>query len=103
MAVATRTRQQILAADDGLCAFHFDSGERCENPVWDETYGLVVAQIAHICSGKEDGPRHDPSMDASRVDSKENLLLLCGSHHPVVDEMEGLTAFLLIFLGNGRR
>ncbi|MCX2950196.1 HNH endonuclease signature motif containing protein [Lentzea sp. NEAU-D7] len=46
----------------------------------------VVAQIAHIRSESFKGPRHVPGY--RKVNSEENLLLLCGVHHKPVDDHE---------------
>ncbi|MEW2163597.1 hypothetical protein AB0912_11440 [Streptomyces sp. NPDC007084] len=50
----------------------------------------VVVQIAHIRSEKKKGPRHDPSYPKESLHSFENLLLLCGQHHPPVDQHESV-------------
>jgi hypothetical protein len=46
----------------------------------------IAVQIAHIRSEKFDGPRYDPAYPGELVDTEENLLLLCGKHHTVVDQ-----------------
>jgi hypothetical protein len=53
----------------------------------DEGRGVweIAVQIAHIRSPKRDGPRHDPDFPSERLNSPENLLLLCGVHHHPVD------------------
>jgi hypothetical protein len=50
----------------------------------------VVVQIAHIRSEKKKGPRHVPSYPKESLHSFENLLLLCGKHHPPVDQHESV-------------
>ena len=46
-------------------------------------------QIAHIRSAKPGGPRHDPGYDGAKLNTDENLLLLCaGPHHDHVDKHE---------------
>ncbi|MEV7345502.1 hypothetical protein [Streptomyces sp. NPDC093544] len=47
-----------------------------------------TAQIAHIRSEKANGPRHDVNYPSSSINAFENLLLLCGEHHPPVDRHE---------------
>ena len=56
----------------------------------DESRGVreIAVQIAHIRSEKSNGPRHDPSYPVDRLNSFENLLLLCGVHHHPVDRNE---------------
>jgi hypothetical protein len=53
----------------------------------DRGHVTAVAQIAHIRSESPGGPRHDPDY-LGDVDGPENLLLLCGKHHPPVDRHE---------------
>lgn len=48
-----------------------------------------VVQIAHIRSEKPGGPRHDPLYEGD-INGFENLLLLCGVHHPAVDGHESV-------------
>ncbi|GHE54725.1 hypothetical protein GCM10018785_25180 [Streptomyces longispororuber] len=47
-----------------------------------------TAQIAHIRSEKTNGPRYDASYPPASINGFENLLLLCGEHHPPVDRHE---------------
>jgi len=47
-----------------------------------------TAQIAHIRSEKTNGPRYDASYPDNKINDFENLLLLCGEHHPPVDRHE---------------
>lgn len=48
----------------------------------------VSVQIAHIRSAKPTGPRHDPDYPKDKLNSDENLLLLCWTHHHPVDDDE---------------
>ncbi len=63
----------------------------CDEPLifHDREATTVVAQIAHIRSASPKGPRHDPEYRGD-VDGHENLLLLCGKHHPPVDRHESI-------------
>lgn len=47
----------------------------------------VVADECHIHSPRG-GPRHNPQLDPSKVDEYENLILLCRTHHKLVDDQE---------------
>lgn len=55
----------------------------------DRGAATVVAQIAHIRSEAPNGPRHDPAYVLD-INGPQNLLLLCGLHHPPVDRHESL-------------
>ncbi|MFS0885513.1 NACHT domain-containing protein [Aeromicrobium sp. 179-A 4D2 NHS] len=50
---------------------------------------MLIGEEAHIRSGRVNGPRHDPDYPESQIDSYENLILLCGTHHTVVDKQDG--------------
>jgi hypothetical protein len=45
----------------------------------------IAVQIAHIRSPKPGGPRYDSGYPAEKLNTEENLLLLCGVHHHPVD------------------
>lgn len=50
--------------------------------------GGVIGEEAHIRSSKPLGPRHDPAW-AGDLDAYDNLILLCPTHHTVIDENDG--------------
>lgn len=54
-----------------------------------EAYVTVVGEQAHIRSSKPGGPRHNPSYPRSKLDSHENLILLCPTHHKLIDDENG--------------
>lgn len=77
----------------------FGSASRCAYPECleplvfkDRGHLTVVAQVAHIRSEKPNGPRYDSNYDPALLNSFENLLLLCGKHHPAVDQHESVYA-----------
>ena len=46
----------------------------------------IVGEECHIISAKKNGPRHDSSFPTERLDSYENLILLCRIHHKLIDD-----------------
>ncbi|MDX2707335.1 hypothetical protein PV350_31445 [Streptomyces sp. PA03-6a] len=52
--------------------------------------GAVVGEEAHIRSSQLAGPRHDINYPIDRLDSYDNLLLLCPTHHSIVDKNNGV-------------
>ncbi len=52
-----------------------------------EGAGVIVGEEAHIRSGKPGGPRFDQAH--ANVDGYENLILLCPTHHALVDKNGG--------------
>jgi len=46
----------------------------------------VVADECHIVSSRSNGPRNDPSYPPEKLDTYENLILLCRVHHKMIDD-----------------
>lgn len=44
-----------------------------------------IGKIAHIVAHSDGGPRSDPEMSMEQRDSYENWVLLCPTHHDIVD------------------
>lgn len=70
------------------------SGARCAFPscrlplVQDETSqdpSKVIGEIAHIVAHSSDGPRADPTISDGDRRCEPNLILLCPTHHSIVD------------------
>lgn len=54
-----------------------------------QTQGVVLGEEAHIRSSKADGPRYDLNYSEELLDTYENLILLCPTHHTVIDKDGG--------------
>ena len=46
----------------------------------------IIADECHIISERENGPRYDQSYPKEKINSYENLILLCRIHHKQVDD-----------------
>jgi len=46
----------------------------------------IVGEECHIISARGKGPRHDPCYESEKLDSYENLVLLCRTNHKMVDD-----------------
>lgn len=73
------------------------SGNMCAFPdckktlVIDETLTddpSVIGEEAHIVAQKEEGPRGKSSLMPEQRDKYDNLILLCNTHHKIVDDQE---------------
>ncbi|MBN1866513.1 HNH endonuclease [Candidatus Sumerlaeota bacterium] len=93
MAITDWTRKILWGRSGNRCAMC-----RCDlvldsTPVDNES---VVGDECHICSGKNHGPRYDPTFLTDRIDELDNLILLCRVHHKMVDDQsETYTADIL--------
>jgi hypothetical protein len=72
-------RKRLYASHGGLCAF-----PECPYPA-SMPDGTPLLHIAHIYSFASMGPRGNPALSPSEVNDESNLILLCPSHHAVID------------------
>lgn len=81
------------------------AGGRCEYPgcnhaLWRDDLTLTKmnrAYLAHIIADREDGPRGDPVLSEQLKAAPSNIMLLCDTHHRLVDieDVEGHPVDLL--------
>lgn len=83
MSITNKTRKVLWGRSGNRCAI-------CKNEiVIDATaqdYESIIADGCHIISSRPNGPRHDPSFPPEELDSYDNLILLCRTHHKMVDD-----------------
>ncbi len=75
----TSTIIRLFAASGGRCAF-----PSCQAPL-ELSNGASVAEMAHIRSSVPGGARYDPDQRRDELNGHENLLILCPTHHALVD------------------
>jgi hypothetical protein len=79
------TIKLLFGASGNQCAF-----PACTNPVIAPgtpfSDPVVIAQICHIYAASDNGPRGKPGLSAAERNAPDNLILMCGHHHPLVDK-----------------
>lgn len=73
-----------------------DSGGYCQNPgcltelfkADDGELNIHLAEMAHIFSASDSGPRSNPSLTEEERGNYNNLLLLCANCHTMIDKAE---------------
>lgn len=78
----TKTVKRLFALSGNRCAFAV-----CQAAVVDAS-GTVVGEICHIKGASADGPRYDAEQSDEDRHGFNNLLILCPTHHKVVDDDE---------------
>ena len=78
-----KTVKRLFAVAGNRCAF-----PKCQNPIVDAESGSIVIEICHIKGEKITSARHDESQTPEERHGFENLILLCGTHHKVIDDDE---------------
>jgi hypothetical protein len=73
------TVKRLFADSGNVCAF-----PGCES-ILKDAEGHAIGEFAHIRSLTPDAPRYDPSLTPEGVNDYDNLLLLCPTHHAVID------------------
>ena len=81
--ISDKTRKILWGRSGNRCAI-------CKHELvvdaTDKDSEAVVGDECHIISSESNGPRYDPSYPQEKLDSYENLILLCRIHHKMVDD-----------------
>lgn len=83
MEITDKTRKLLWGKSGNRCAMcrHV----LCVDATLDDDES-IVGDECHIVSKKENGPRFDSAYPKDRLDSYENLILLCRIHHKQMDD-----------------
>lgn len=80
-----KTLKILFAESNNICA-----APGCNISVVDRVDSsapaVVISEVAHIHSIGKNGPRYDNSLSNSELNSPENLIILCPTHHTMVDK-----------------
>lgn len=76
----TKTIKRLFAVSGNRCAF-----PKCQSTLVDTDTGKVTGRICHIRGFRPGSSRYDPQQSEAERHGYENLLLMCPSHHDVVD------------------
>ena len=82
---STGTRNQVLLDAHGRCMFEGCGADLTEDPV--ERVRGNFATLAHNVAASEDGPRGVLYLSHELADDPANILLLCETHHRLVDKV----------------
>lgn len=83
MAISQTTLKILWAKSGGLCAF-----PGCDCELIGKTSEDIVGHVCHIVAKNTAGPRANPDVSQSEIDSEPNHILLCPTHHRIVDADE---------------
>lgn len=77
------TVRRLFAVSMNRCAF-----PGCSTPIIDSISNTILAEICHIHAQRENGPRFDSGQTDEERHGFDNLLLMCGVHHKLIDAPE---------------
>lgn len=92
MTISAQTRKVLWTRGRDMCAFPGCRQALTVSQVNASTgknSTTVVGEEAHVRSARPGGPRHDPDYPRDKHDSYENLILLCSTHHTMIDANNG--------------
>lgn len=82
MSISMKTLKQLLAKSGNRCAF-----PGCKQLICDKEKGnAILGEICHIEAQSIGGPRFNTNLSAKEIDSESNLMILCPTHHKLVDD-----------------
>ena len=85
MPITDKNRKILWARSGNRCAI-------CRVPLVVEQTAQdsesVVGDECHIVSASHSGPRHEPDFPSEQFDALDNLILLCATHHKMVDDQQ---------------
>ncbi len=82
--VSARTQKMLYALSGNRCAYPQCSTLLVQTTT-DATADAQIGEICHIYSASPTGPRGDGGLPSHRLNSPENLVLFCPTHHTLVD------------------
>ena len=82
MPLAIRDRKILWARSGNRCAFPGCAQELVERG-YGQAANIVIGEEAHISARRPSGPR---GIGTGGDDTYDNLLLLCRTHHRIIDE-----------------
>lgn len=75
-----RTVKRLFALSGNECAF-----PGCAALLADSASDILIGEVCHIKAQNSNGPRYDPRLSDEELHAFENLILLCPTHHTVID------------------
>ena len=79
-----KTLKVLFALSGNQCSYPECANSVIEPPT-ERSDALVIAQICHIYAINVDGPRGKTGLTENELNSPQNLLLLCPTHHRLAD------------------
>jgi cold shock CspA family protein len=81
MAVSNPSLKKLFSLSSNRCAF-----PNCYHLLVEDN--RIVADVCHIKAQNTDGKRYDPLQTDAERDAIDNLIILCPTHHRIVDSDE---------------
>ncbi|WP_374595676.1 HNH endonuclease [Sphingosinicella sp.] len=97
MAISQKSIKLLWANAAGLCSYP-ECRERLALSEAGEFASHTIGEMAHICGDKVGSNRHDPKQSMEQRDDYHNLILVCPTHHAMIDRKENEARFTVEML-----
>jgi hypothetical protein len=97
MAINQKSIKILWAASGGRCAFS-DCWERLCYHEAEGATPFTLGEMAHICGDKPGANRHHAGQTEAQRDDYQNLILLCPTHHTLIDRNENEAVYTVAAL-----
>ncbi|WP_421790057.1 HNH endonuclease signature motif containing protein [Hyphobacterium sp.] len=97
MSISNRSIKLLWSAAAGRCSFP-DCWEKLTFPKASNQAPFTLGEMAHICGNKPGANRFDAKQTQEERDDYENLILLCPTHHSLIDKKENEQTFTVEWL-----
>lgn len=87
------TVKRLFAMSMNRCAY-----PGCSTPLIDPDTQTVLGEICHIHAQSKGGPRYNEHLTSEQIHGFDNLILMCGTHHKLIDDLENETSFSPAYL-----
>lgn len=77
--------KRLVASAGGRCSYRHE-GEICKRLLISNN--SVVGEKAHIEAIGKKGARHNPDLSEAKVNSYDNLMWMCPTHHTMIDKLD---------------
>lgn len=92
MTITQKSMKILWANAAGRCAFPGCQCRLCTDEAA-KAAPYTIGEMAHICGEKSGANRYDASQSGKQRDDYVNLILLCPTHHTLIDKPENLKKY----------
>ncbi len=97
MAITQKSIKILWSAAGGRCAFPGCWERLCYHEA-EEAAPYTLGEMAHICGERPEANRHDANQTNVQRDDYQNLILLCPTHHTLIDRKENEAVYTIEIL-----
>ncbi|CAC9960454.1 hypothetical protein [uncultured Gammaproteobacteria bacterium] len=97
MSITSKSIKLLWSNAAGICSFTGCSEKLTVGEAADVA-PYTLGEMAHIKGNKAGSNRYDESQPAVERDSYENLILLCPTHHTIIDKVENEADYPVVYL-----